>query len=527
MISLLMFTASNSSPRMAWVMTSLVILAMMSVSPPQPRLLPSPNPSDSSLGTERSTNTNQNRKPFKGKRALNIGVRSPTPTVSPHRRKSKAAKQCVNKCISPSAPELPQHIAALEVEMPISQSFNLEEYKAHEPSVEVDGRRAVVATRTGFIIFFEWLDEYPDRTNANITEIERGYWKETSGFFHEGLHDTRVEVAISGDLAAVGMPDVHTRYGRHAGVVHTFEFNEETNSWTSMEPMTPDYFPFDMNSHEAINDQKNHGFGTSLKLQDGVLVVGAPGASNYVGTIYIFTRHTFADGTKVWVQQHHFTPSDLHKTCPGAIFGAGIQMFKNFIAVGSDCDNWIRLYQYHRPTNYLEEIQGNFARPSDKQRMASAVITDKYFMYSMYDHGVYIYERTGANDAIPPFQFKQFIESEPYNDMAFGYQLVMDENLLIICGKYRLFFFTINEENLWELVVTFQTPYVERGISFSDGRLTIGGPDNVYSMNLKVLLQSKLDEIAIQEQSSDDGIHDNMVEVEIMPTWPINSATIV
>mmetsp|Transcript_35627 Transcript_35627/g.65316 ORF Transcript_35627/g.65316 Transcript_35627/m.65316 type:complete len:103 (-) Transcript_35627:98-406(-) len=101
--------------------------------------------------------------------------------------------------------------------------------------------------------------------------------------------------------------------------------------------------------------------------------------------------------------------------------------------------------------------------------------------------------------------------------------MAMYENLLIICGDYHIFFFSINnnsnsssEEELWELVLTFRMPHVEWGFAFSDWQLVYGGPDNIYSMNLKVQLQSILTE-KVMQQPSDGGMDDDVVEVEISP----------
>ena len=90
-----------------------------------------------------------------------------------------------------------------------------------------------------------------------------------------------------------------------------------------------------------------------------LLVVGAPGANNLVGAIYVFTRHTLQPkGNAMWNQAQQLTPQDMEVTCPNPLFGVGLQLSKDLLAGRSHCNNaWIAFYQYHPGENKLEPIK--------------------------------------------------------------------------------------------------------------------------------------------------------------------------
>jgi len=236
----------------------------------------------------------------------------------------------------------------------------------------------------------------------------------------------------------------------------------------------------------------------------------------------------------MWNQAQQLTPQDMEVTCPNPLFGVGLQLSKDLLAGRSHCNNaWIAFYQYHPGENKLDPIkiqdEAMLVRHNANTPM-DATMTDvaqDYSLYSVHDHGVYIYgKKKASNNSTDapddPLQLKQFIDSTPYSDGGFGSHMIMDQNLLIICGNYRTFFFAIKDEEIWELVLTFPIPRAQRGIAFSDGQLALLGRDNVHSMNLKNLLQIALEGHGRQSPSR-VGMKDGVVEVDSMPASSLSS----
>lgn len=458
--------------------------------------------------------------------------------------------------------------AAKADEMPArAQHLFLEEFRPDRPAVAVDGGHMIVATHSGYVVFFRWVDDYPAETVVDLDDdsgddedesgnhAQRGYWEESTVFYHAGDNDADATVDISDGIAVVGMPDSHTKYGKYAGLVYVYELNSRTSEWENTGPIYPMYFPERTRPHLSINNQTNHAFGTDVKIQDHLLVVGAPGADRFTGVMYVFKRWDLGEeGNGVhWVQMQQHTPVEVEESCPegGAIFGGGLQMRsthdvnRHIIAVGADCmQHWMFVYKYHpypdEPTlTRLFRVRDEHTlvrkeKDDHNGLMASVVITDRYFVYSLYDRGVYIHEKSNGkprHEEAHPFELKQFIDARPFGDRGFGGHLLMteDDSVLIVCGRHHLFFFARgNGTDWWELSSAFPVPRVERGMDISDGLLVMAGREDVYTLNLRDMLAS----LVVAETSSkpsswegmdedDDEEDDDPIELEVAPDGTI------
>ena len=192
-------------------------------------------------------------------------------------------------------------------------------------SVGIDGGRAVVGAP-----FQE------SRTNAN-QNVEDGGWahaySRSSGewSYDEFLAVSNPQeggrlgngVAMAGRTAVAGAPSYYQDPNADPGRVTIAAWDSTTESWDS--------------KFSATGVAGNDFFGTSVAIDGGIAVVGAPGVAvgsdTYVGKAYVFTRNSSNQDTGVWSQE---TVLDAGSNAgQGTVFGTSVAVDGNTIVVGA------------------------------------------------------------------------------------------------------------------------------------------------------------------------------------------------
>lgn len=120
-------------------------------------------------------------------------------------------------------------------------------------------------------------------------------------------------VAAWGNLIAAGVP--YDWDGLNVGTGSVYLYESDNYVWTEPQKLEP--------SDGAAEDE----FGLSLAIQEGILVVGAPGQSQRRGAVYLFERR---DG--IWVQAQKLVASDGGS---GHAFGSSVSLYGNTLAIGA------------------------------------------------------------------------------------------------------------------------------------------------------------------------------------------------
>ncbi len=193
-------------------------------------------------------------------------------------------------------------------------------------SVGIDGDRAVVGAP------FQ-----KSRTNANV-DVEDGGWphaySRSSGewSYDEFLavsnpqEDGRLgnAVAMAGRTAVAGAPSYYQDPNADPGRVTIAVWDSLSESWAS--------------KFSATGVAGNDFFGTSVAIDGGTAVVGAPGVAvgsdTYVGKAYVFTRDSSNQDTGSWSQE---TVLDAGSNAgQGTVFGTSVAVDGNTIVVGAN-----------------------------------------------------------------------------------------------------------------------------------------------------------------------------------------------
>jgi len=125
--------------------------------------------------------------------------------------------------------------------------------------------------------------------------------------------------AISGSVAVVGVPNSDP-YGANSGSAYVFR--DDGSGW-----ITEQYL---FGSDEATADI----FGTSVAIEGGVLVVGAPG-NDINGIVSAGAAYVFRYDGSVWVEEQKLFASDGEFN---AQFGHSVSVSENLIVVGAYLD---------------------------------------------------------------------------------------------------------------------------------------------------------------------------------------------
>jgi len=174
--------------------------------------------------------------------------------------------------------------------------------------------KAIVVGASGSSI--AWIYQY-DPASDDWTE-----WDIMAGF-GPGCDRFGASVAYEKDVVVVGAPDAPCQAGK--GAVHIGV------------PVPPYGFYEEVAMLEAEDGMMQEYFGTSVAVDDNLLVVGAPEhpyvlGSGFLGAgaVYVFRTPEFG---RSWVQVAKITASDAR---PGDRFGSAVDIVGSTIAVGAE-----------------------------------------------------------------------------------------------------------------------------------------------------------------------------------------------
>ena len=175
------------------------------------------------------------------------------------------------------------------------------------------------------IVGAPWDDEIEenDAGSASIFRRDGSDWPEE---FHITITEGSAEdhfgydVAISGDVAVVGMPGDDT-YGTASGAAYVYRYNGE--EWVEEEMLSP--------GEPAWNEQ----FGTAVAVSGDVIAIGAPGddEGRPWGTVQVFRYDADESG---WVPEATLAPGDGQD---GDGFGYSVSVSGSTILAGADGDD--------------------------------------------------------------------------------------------------------------------------------------------------------------------------------------------
>ena len=215
------------------------------------------------------------------------------------------------------------------------QKLGIMNLQGNYPKIAVDGNQAIVASGSGYIAFFS-LDP------------ESKIWTRTEVFgLMVNVGEVR-SVAISGNTAVVGAPmasliDLDADGGLvQTGAIFIYERDPASATWRQRKGS---YIPIEYRHASAtimLDQYANAHFGTSVDIDDDVIVVGAPDEASGRGSLTIFAKD---EKSMDWVQIERLQPDDL---CAGPFFGHSVQVSANFIAASADCYINVVLYQIGR-----------------------------------------------------------------------------------------------------------------------------------------------------------------------------------
>ena len=153
-------------------------------------------------------------------------------------------------------------------------------------SVAVQGNRIIAGAANGGFFgegrayVFSWAD--PVWTPEGVLVPE-------GAGLSDGFGST---VTIDGDLAVIGAPLYDRSTSIDEGIAYIFE-RDNSGQWILRTKV------------EAVDGASGFQFGTSVDIQGNEVIVGAPGADNQLGAVYVYLR----SGNE-WTSQHRISPSD-------------------------------------------------------------------------------------------------------------------------------------------------------------------------------------------------------------------------
>ena len=125
-------------------------------------------------------------------------------------------------------------------------------------------------------------------------------------------------VVLSGDTIIVGTPRNGIGAPTAAGAAYVFQLVD--GAWRQRQKLT------------ASDDGPTNRFGDGLALSGETLVIGAPGANNDRGAVYVFARDTAG----VWIEQQKVVASD---GLTGDSFGLAVALRGGSLLVGAAGDD--------------------------------------------------------------------------------------------------------------------------------------------------------------------------------------------
>jgi len=224
-------------------------------------------------------------------------------------------------------------------------------------------------------------------------------------------------IAVDGNTIIAGAPG----FSSWNGAVYIYE--KEGNNWAETQKIT---------SPESV-DYGNFGIGVSL--YGDYLVIGASGANNNAGKIYIYNKNNSGE----WIFHQSLTSSDNFEN---SYFGNSVSIFGNELVVGAytevDTGNPSMAYIFKLNDNgNWEESQKIPSYESSEHTYFAWMCemkNDKLLISSPHLYGAepgrtLLYKKNSQNN----WEFDQ--ELKPENDVAedfYGWSLAMSDNEIIV-----------------------------------------------------------------------------------------------
>jgi FG-GAP repeat len=180
--------------------------------------------------------------------------------------------------------------------------------------------------------------EYPLTIDPLITRAT-GFVIDSSGS-SAGREGFGVAVSVSGNVMAVGAPFTNPTGTSVTGAVVLYTRAEAQGPWTQLKRLT------------ALDGAQGHNFGLSLSLNGDTLAVGAIGANNLQGAVYLFARDQ--GGLNQWGQTKRLIAQD---GSAADLFGTSVSLSGNTLAVGASHRNDERgaVYLFERNNGGLDQ----------------------------------------------------------------------------------------------------------------------------------------------------------------------------
>jgi hypothetical protein len=159
-------------------------------------------------------------------------------------------------------------------------------------------------------------DMAPSKDPAEPTQSERQGEIQAEDLLGRGAGDYfGYAVAVSGHHALIGQPHDETR-GTQAGTAYIFE--RQGDVWKEVSKLVPD---------EITADDM---FGVTVALDDDIAAVGAPGANDGQGAVYVFERQD-----REWRQVQRLT---VNQAQPHDGFASAVALSGNYLFAGAPGD---------------------------------------------------------------------------------------------------------------------------------------------------------------------------------------------
>ncbi|MBP7830923.1 MAG: hypothetical protein KA248_13510 [Kiritimatiellae bacterium] len=237
-------------------------------------------------------------------------------------------------------------------------------------------------------------------------------------------------VDVDGDVVAVGAPGFS---GGVSGIGRTYLFERNAHggdAWGQVAELA------------AADAAAGATFGESVALDNGTLIVGAPGstlsAATNTGSAYCFVRTR--GGTNRWQQVAKLQPSD---PSPGQDFGRAVELRGDLAIVGASRSNFVYVFQRDAGG---EDAWGEVARVAAPSTLDS---TDEFGVDVALQSGVLLVGASGGGPADSGAAYLYPVVHEEWArygtrsqnnraaDDEFGAAVDMDGSVLIVGAPYR------------------------------------------------------------------------------------------
>ena len=167
---------------------------------------------------------------------------------------------------------------------------------------------------------------YPDTSSYNFFREQDPNWKATASIQWQAsasmMDSFGYDVAIRDNYMAIGAPteDTNATGSLSRGIVYIYyKFKGGADHWGLVGTL--------------VGSGSNYRFGESVSISNDLLVVGAPGANNNTGSVYVYRNLSNVDtGSFVWNLEATLTSTQAG---PSDFFGADLEVSNERLVVGN------------------------------------------------------------------------------------------------------------------------------------------------------------------------------------------------